>query len=145
MNNHGNKSALGVAEELRRLGCKVWSKGWPDLLVMRGTNVFAVEVKLGEDQPSREQVEINELLWRVDIPTFEVRNRLCGSAIDRIIEQKHSQGHTSIIKLEALYEAIKADGARTVPETLFESQGTVQTGFCTQCDCHILIEKSRLA
>jgi hypothetical protein len=139
--SRGNQSAKVVAEELRRLGCRVWTSGWPDLLVLRGASLCAIEVKFEADKPSREQLEVAELLCRNGLPTFEVHNRATGSVIDRCIEQRFREGGaTSIILADKLYEAVAAAGAQPVPDVLFAAQRkNFRTGVCSSCDLRVVM------
>lgn len=98
-----------VADSLRERGYLVLEKGWPDLLVfdgVRGT-CFAIECKSNGDHASHEQLRAKEILWRVNLPTFELHESFpSGKSFERMLVEFFSQGATSVTTLDRLLKMI---------------------------------------
>jgi len=141
----GNKSAIRVAQQLRELGCVVFAKGWPDLLVLHGSSVFAVEVKFGCDKPSQEQEQVAEVLWRINLPVWEVHDVVTSAMVDRLQEQRlREDGRSAILMIDTLLQAVVHRGEQPIAEHLFKERSKFRLARCN-CGCDVIVEEARLA
>jgi hypothetical protein len=67
-----NKLECEVQRIYERKGCRVLRSGWPDFLMIRGRQLFAVEVKSESDEVSAAQRLIFDAL-SLRLPVFQVR------------------------------------------------------------------------
>src|SRR5579885_1682519 len=70
------KFADFAAKFLRDNGCKVMTKGWPDLLVLApGGSAIAIELKQGSDKVRPHQKEVHKVLNDAGLLTWCISDR----------------------------------------------------------------------
>lgn len=66
------KSEQDIAAILENEGCQVIKHGWPDFLVKKGNETYAVEVKTPNDRLHKHQQEMHRMLNELGLGTFTV-------------------------------------------------------------------------
>lgn len=133
-----------VVGALKAAGYETFTKGWPDILAFHPTHhhALAVEVKWGIDRPSRSQTAVQEILWRVGLPTFEVRDHLTNEAAQRTLGHRlREHGKTPIVLRDAFFEALREPLACSpvADRLLLTGASPVWTAICGQCHAPIIL------
>ena len=71
------QSEKEIHDHLKQNGCEIISHGWPDFLVKKGSETYAVEVKTPNDGLQKHQEEMHRTLKELGLGTFTV----CDGAI----------------------------------------------------------------